>query len=79
MTNYAMDIDMVKLSCTMPKIEDVKKELFYNMNDLLARGLKTSFQWYVFQNTCFKNVLSFTFVKIMCYSLPSGLQIFCCH
>lgn len=48
MTNYAMDVDILKLSSTMPKIEDVKKELLCNMNDLLARGLKTSFQWYVF-------------------------------
>lgn len=41
-----MDIDVAKLGNSMPKIDDVKKELFNSLNELLARGLKTSFQWY---------------------------------
>lgn len=49
MNNYTMDIDPLKLGYAVPKIEDVKKELLCNMNELLARGLKTSFQWYAFQ------------------------------
>lgn len=45
--NYTMDIDMTKIGGTMPKLDVVKSELLQSMNDLLARGLKTSFQWYV--------------------------------
>lgn len=41
-----MDVDTVKIGGAMPKLDDVKKELLYSMNELLARGLKTSFQWY---------------------------------
>jgi hypothetical protein len=40
-----MDIDVVKVGYAMPKLDEVKKELFNSLNELLARGLKTSFQW----------------------------------
>lgn len=46
--NFEMDIDnMTKIGSMMPKLDVVKKELLYSMNNLLTRGLKTSFQWYV--------------------------------
>lgn len=48
MNNFTMEIDVAKIGYTMPKIDDVKKELFISTSELLARGLKMSFQWYVF-------------------------------
>lgn len=51
-----MDIDVAKIGNTVPKMDDVKKELFNSTNKLLARGLKISFQWYVFNDIpIFKN------------------------
>lgn len=43
-----MEIDVAKIGYTMPKMDDIKKELFNSTSELLARGLKISFQWYVF-------------------------------
>lgn len=40
-----MDIDAAKVGNAVPKLDEVKKELFNCMTELLARGLKTSFQW----------------------------------
>ncbi|KAE9529555.1 hypothetical protein AGLY_011651 [Aphis glycines] len=45
MSNYAMDVDVAKVGCPVPKIDEVKKELLISMNELYARGLKTSCQW----------------------------------
>jgi len=45
MSNYAMDVDVAKVGCLVPKMDDVKKELLVSMNELYARGLKTSCQW----------------------------------
>lgn len=42
-----MDIDVAKIGNTIPKLDDVKKELFDSMNEFHARGIKVSFQWYV--------------------------------
>lgn len=73
--NYAMDVDnMTKIGGMMPKLDVVKRELLHSMNELLARGLKTSFQWYVLIDY---NCLHF-FKKEIVF-LSSGLQIFFCH
>ncbi|XP_025199334.1 cell division cycle protein 23 homolog [Melanaphis sacchari] len=45
MSNYAMDVDVAKVGCPVPKMDEVKKELLISMNELYARGLKTSCQW----------------------------------
>lgn len=42
-----MDIDVAKIGNMIPKLDDVKKELFNGINEFHARGLKVSFQWYV--------------------------------
>jgi len=45
MSNYTMDVDVAKVGCPVPKMDEVKKELLISMNELYARGLKTSCQW----------------------------------
>lgn len=48
MSNCTMDVDMTKMGTKMPSIDEVKKELLNSLNELLIRGFKTSYQWYIF-------------------------------
>lgn len=56
-----MDIDVTKMGTKMPAIDEVKKELLNSLNELLIRGFKTSYQWYVLCSTGF----IFIFVRFL--------------
>lgn len=75
MSVLPMDVDASKTGSKMPSIDDVKKELFHSMNELLARGLKTGYQWFVF---FVYRIKSLTF-SYLCSCLLSGLPICWCR
>lgn len=50
MNNYLLDVDVAKVN----NLNDVKKELLHSLEELNARGLKTSYQWYVYFQKFYK-------------------------